>query len=468
MHHPDTIVAIATAPQNGAIGIIRLSGPEAKSVLGKIFFTHSKKNFSASKPRYFHFGELLDSNKNLIDEALAVFMPGPATFTGEDVVEIHCHGNLILLKKVIALILDLSSDFDLRAAEPGEFSKRAYLNGRLDLTQAEAIHDIISASSEQSLALSLANLDKRLSTAVIELKEQLKVSLALVEASFEFPEEDIQTFDIGELIKTVSHCQEILKGFESAFHTSKLYDQGITVALVGKPNVGKSSLLNALLFEDRAIVSDIPGTTRDVVEGHKIIRGIRFLFRDTAGLRNADDQIETLGIKKTLDLIDKSDFILSILDDPSDDTSLQLSNSLPKHKTLVVLNKADLYIEPGLFLDETSTNTLTAKFPQFDYFISAKQRFGLSELEDGLFSLTQNKSVHNFVHINERQYRNICMALEVLETILNDYASNDNFVSEEITSENLRYTIKILNEITGEISSDEVLGEIFSRFCIGK
>lgn len=463
----DTIVALASAPHNAAVGVIRLSGSEAISLLQRVFIKNSGQAFLQFRPRYFYLGKIINRREQILDSALAVVMPCPHSFTGEDVVEIHCHGNVVLLKSIVALLLSFADEFAIRGAEPGEFTKRAYLNGKMDLTQAEAVHDIITSESEAALTSSLRNLDGRLKTTIDSLRDELKSALALVEASFEFAEEDIQTYHFQDVEALLLKCQAELKKLQEAFATSKLYDIGVSVAIVGRPNVGKSSLLNAILVEDRALVTPIAGTTRDVVEGAKIIGGVRFIFRDTAGLRETSDVIESFGIEKTKEWIDKSEVVLHVFDslDEIDD-----SNHLPSKnkKTIRILNKIDIF----------SAKSLEENRENFDILLSAKTEQGLDKLNKKLCEVinVQNaKSVHNLLHINERHYLKIVQSLAILDKLEvgadtggRPSRTGSHPLPDEILAEELRGLIQCLGEITGIVSNDEVLGEIFKRFCIGK
>lgn len=455
-----TIVAIATPAQNASVGIIRLSGPHALCAVLPHLQNLKQKPLSTLKPRLFTLVNFISTDETILDRCLAVFMPGPNSFTGEDVVELHCHGNVHLLRQIVGVLLR-SSDH-VRAAEPGEFSKRAFLNGKMDLTQAEAVHSLISSSSEAALQASLSNLDGKLSRIVATLRDDLKTTLALIEASFEFPEEDIQTFDRSHFFELLHRVQTELSHLKSAFHTSKILDSGISVAILGPPNVGKSSLLNALLVEDRSIVTDIPGTTRDVVESCKMIGGLRFVFKDTAGLRATDDVVESAGIQKSLMEAKKAHVVLILTDNP--EASALAFEASPTQVVLRILNKIDLCVLDGETLADTATR-LQAN-GQFDCALSLYASFGIDVLEKLLLQHFQNTdSVHNIVHINERQFHKILKCIDIIEKILKrDIAA----FAEELVADELRLLISTLGEITGEISSDEVLGEIFSRFCIGK
>lgn len=448
----DTIVAIATAQQNAGVGIVRVSGEHSFAILKTIFRKPSGDVFAKWTPRLLTFGKILDANDKLLDDALAVWMPAPHSFTGEDIVEFQCHGNVHLLRAVMRRILETDRQWPVRAAEPGEFTKRAFLNGQMDLTQAEAVQDLIVAQSEASFRANLANLDGALSRQISELKEKLLTSLALVEASFEFPEEDIQTYDAADVHRLLSETQQKLEFLLSAYQTSKLYDEGVRVAIVGKPNVGKSSLLNALLLEDRAIVTDIAGTTRDVVQGSKIIQGLRFHFLDTAGLRETADVVEAFGIQKSKDSAEKADIVLYLTD--CIDENEEIPRFSAKHH-FRILNKSDLFFESDLRSQAT----------KFDLMISTKQRSNIIELETLFCTAVSSESVQISMHVNERQHAKISNAQQSVQNVFNNW---QHLQQAELLAEELRNLVKELDEVTGEITSDNILGEIFKRFCIGK
>lgn len=481
LYYKDNIVAISTAPENGPVGIVRVSGPNAKEILQEIFIRGSHKVVDPTTqtfpivcqpagqrdpnnkrtdfiPRHFHYGRIRDKDETILDQALAVYMPQPHTFTGEDVVEFHCHGNLTLLKGVVRAILCLDTKYDIRGADPGEFSKRAFLNHKMDLTQAEAIHEIITANSEAALNLSLRNLDGYLKKNVDGVKEDLINSLALVEAGFEFPDDDIQTYDVRDVIRCLFEANIKLMRLRDAYSTSKLYDQGVSVAIVGPPNVGKSSLLNVILSEDRAIVTATPGTTRDVVHGEKILSGIRFIFRDTAGIRDTIDEIEAEGVRRSREWSEKSHITILVFEDGVN-FSIDDQSRVNNKNTIRVLNKIDLLSGPRRIEKSREQG--------IDIFISAKKGLGIKELEEKLVETVNVQNyVHNNVHINQRQFLKIEKAIEILEKVKVLHEKLE--LEDEVLAEEIRAVIYLLDEITGAISSDDVLGEIFKKFCIGK
>lgn len=474
----DTIFAVCTGPVNAAVGMIRLSGPQSKEIAESLFYSRQNNPICLLKSRYLYFGRLVSSEKEIIDEVLMVFMPGPHSFTGEDVVEIQCHGNQILISQICATLQVCSRVFAIRPAEPGEFSKRAYLNGRLNLTEAEALHDLIAAESEAMYKASLANMTGRLGNEIKQMRSDLIEAMALVEAGFEFPEEDIQTFDPQAVAALALRIYRRLLILRDSFRTSQFIESGVRVALIGPPNAGKSSLLNALMKEDRAIVHERAGTTRDTILGQIHIHGIPFILIDTAGLRETSDEIEAEGIRRSRLEIEKADVIISLFDAITRNQE-RLPADVLKKPILSVANKSDLLTE----LEATSLK----KNLNFDLMISSKLGSSLVELEKLLFQkVFDHNSVQNNVLINSRQRELIKQCLINFENILSDHFrlhirdESDLFLDsvqifseqfnmdEELLADDLRNMAHLFDQITGGIDSEDVLSDIFSRFCIGK
>ncbi len=456
----DTIAAIATPLGRGAIGVIKISGNQALEIL-KVLFKPIKP-VSEFKPRYLYYGHIVDpKTKKIVDEVLAVYMPKPRSYTREDVVEIYAHSGYLVLRKILELVLLAGA----RLAEPGEFTLRAFLNGRIDLSQAEAIEEIISARSETALDLALNNLFGRLSEKVQHLKNQLLEVLAQVESAIDFPEEDIEIMDPPELIKKIE--KGILSTIEtliSNYRQGKIYKEGINLVIAGKPNVGKSSLMNALLREERAIVTPIPGTTRDFLEEPTLINGIPVKLIDTAGLRETKDPVEKIGVEKAKEKLREANLVLFLVDvsvEPSSE-DFKIYQEVKKYPHLIVLNKID--IEPNylniwkdLFLKEGE------EFIE----ISALKGTNLEELGQKIVKkiLEDEKEVPEIVP-NLRQKVALEKAKEFLENALEELKGKNPL--PELVAVELRGALSSLSEIIGEITTEELLTQIFSTFCIGK
>lgn len=445
----DTICASITAYGVGAISIIRISGPKALEVGDKIFI--GKHKLSDSPTHRIYYGRLI----NDIDDVLISVFRKPHSYTGEDSIEISHHGNFLITKKILQLLIDNG----VRLAEPGEFTKRAFLNGKIDLLQAEAVSEIIQSRSDIAVRSARKQLDGILSDKISEIKNYLVEVIGLLELELDFVEEDIEFVDKSILIEKIENIIQLISNLLSTFQTGKLIYEGINVLIIGKPNVGKSSLLNRILNDERAIVSDIPGTTRDVIKEEIFIDGTLFRFFDTAGLRNSFDIIEEEGIKRALKLIDKADIIIHLIDLES--VNEQLSNfgiDASNKEVVKVLNKIDL-------LDEKIRNELNDKDL---ILLSAKTGEGI----DKLFDLFKNYIYqHNLysedvaVISNIRHYNALKSAKESLDNAIKSLKENQ---SNEFVAIDLRKAANSLKELTGEITSDEILNSIFSKFCIGK
>ncbi|MBX7147591.1 tRNA uridine-5-carboxymethylaminomethyl(34) synthesis GTPase MnmE [bacterium] len=441
-----TIVAQATAVGAGAIGIIRLSGAASAVILKKIF--NHKASFETHK---LYHGKIINpETSDTVDDVMAVYMKAPHSFTGEDVVEIHAHGSPAVLKKIVEVCILQGA----QQAEPGEFSKRAFLNGKIDLSQAEAICDLISAQSDEARKNALSQLDGFLSRTITVLREKLIQLLAALEAGFDFSEEDVTFFKKEEALPVFNEVDGKIKTLLDSFKTGLLYKEGVKVALVGKPNVGKSSLLNALINQDRAIIHDKPGTTRDVVEGERMINGYRFLFSDTAGIRSTTDDIEQEGIRRSEEALGKANGLLIVLDtsrelDASDNDLLERTKNSNR---IVILNKSD---QPSAWNDKLG-----------DLKVSAKNRTGIDDLINLMKKrfIPQGQTSEGFALTNLRHFQNLTVAHTHLSSLILNLPS----LSEEMISAELMAITQHLGAITGVIDSELVLDEVFSRFCIGK
>lgn len=459
-YHPDTIAAIATGPASGAIGIIRFSGELAIEIARKFFKTTSTEAFL---PRKLLHGNWALPAGEVLDDVMCVVMPAPNTFTGEDVCEVYAHGGIFHLRRLLRLTLD--SFPDVRLADPGEFSKRAYLNGKLDLTQAEAIHGLVTATSDMAVRGHIANLSGRLKNIVHDLRTRILKLLALVEASFEFPEEDIEIITAKSLLAELSHVQKILCDVQSSYALSRFSEGAVKVAILGEPNVGKSSLFNALIARDRSIVSEIPGTTRDLVDATCSIGGLNFQFYDSAGIRYTTDPIESFGIERARLSARDADLVLMLFSDLRADLAAQKLklvslNDLQdiEKKTLCVFTKADLLGDDAL---------LKLKQLGFDAVVSALSGFGLNDLLKIIETrFCTSESVHNYVQINARQSQIVSKSMGCVSDLKSQLEQSQPQL--EIVAESLRELAELLGLITGTITTDEVLGEVFNTFCIGK
>ncbi|WP_047395022.1 tRNA uridine-5-carboxymethylaminomethyl(34) synthesis GTPase MnmE [Chitinibacter sp. ZOR0017] len=439
----DTIAAIATAPGRGGVGVIRISGRNLSALIAGLIGRELK-------PRFAHFARFKAADGAVLDEGLALFFPNPASFTGEDVLELQGHGGPVVMSMLLKRCIELGA----RHAQPGEFTKRAFLNGKLDLAQAEAVADIIDAQSEAAAKSALKSLDGAFSREVHKLVDELITLRMLVEATLDFPEEDIDFLEAADARGKLAGITAQLEHTLATATQGKLLREGMHVVLIGQPNVGKSSLMNALAGEDIAIVTDIAGTTRDTVRELLSIDGVPLHLIDTAGLRETDDTVERIGIERTWAAVEKADLALLLLDSREGITAHDqhiLAKLPPKLKVLRVFNKIDLTGEvPGVVAED-------------EIHISAKRGIGLRDLKDKLLKQIGWQGINDDVFIaRERHLTAIRTAREHLHT------ADAAYLQIEILAEELRLAQNSLNEITGEFTSDDLLGVIFSRFCIGK
>ncbi|WP_430816426.1 tRNA uridine-5-carboxymethylaminomethyl(34) synthesis GTPase MnmE [Carboxylicivirga sp. RSCT41] len=465
----DTICAISTAQGMGAIAVIRLSGAEAISICEKVFVPAKQgKLLSQQKANTIHFGSVTDGEKD-IDEVLVSIFKAPHSFTGEEIVEIACHGAPYIQQQVLQLLTRNGA----RLATAGEFTQRAFLNGKMDLSQAEAVADLIASKSEAARRVALQQMRGGFSNELINLRTQLLNFISLIELELDFSEEDVEFANRNELTKLVSDMQSLLKKLTNSFSLGNAIKNGIPVAIVGHTNAGKSTLLNTLLQEERAIVSDIHGTTRDVIEDTINIEGIGFRFIDTAGIRATKDEIENLGIERTYDKISKATIVLLMLDvnDPDEkihDAISDIRKRLDDHQQLiVVINKTDLSDDVSVssrfsidsFKELAETDAIVP--------ISAKQQKNIDALTNALLKTVNLSAIDNdeVIVTNARHYEALQNSLESVNRVSDGLQSG---ISGDFLAQDIREVLHYLGEITGHINTDEVLGNIFKNFCIGK
>ncbi|MEW6662588.1 MAG: tRNA uridine-5-carboxymethylaminomethyl(34) synthesis GTPase MnmE [Bacillota bacterium] len=458
----DTIAAISTPLGEGGIGIVRISGKEALLVADRVCRLKKGESVFNISSHTINYGFVIDPATNSrIDEALVSVMLGPRTYTGEDVVEINCHGGIVPLRKVLDTVLANGAVL----AEEGEFTKRAFLNGRLDLAQAEAVIDIIRSRTEKGMDLAVSQLAGYLSSEVNDLRDEVLELLAFIEASIDFPEEDIEELGIEEIKKRIS---QVGRGVERLLEGSKkgrIYREGIRMVIAGRPNVGKSSLLNALMKEKRAIVTDIPGTTRDVIEELINIKGIPIRIVDTAGIRTTSDLVERIGVEKTLEYLERADLVLMVLDSEVGVTSedMEIIGNLGGKPVVFVLNKIDVK-NPVIF--QKDLDGLVKGRPLVE--ISATLEIGLSQLEEVLAEMILGGQVHaqeQGMVTRLRHVESLRKAARHLEQALEGCFLG---IAPDLLSVDLRGAWEALGEITGDTTSEDVLDRIFAEFCIGK
>lgn len=455
----DTIAAIATAPGEGGIGIIRLSGSNALDIANKMFRPLYRDSIGDYAVRTLIYGNIYDEGV-VLDEVLLAYMKGPHSYTAEDVVEINCHGGFISVRKILELALKSGA----RMAEAGEFTKRAFLNGRIDLSQAEAVIDIINAKTDKSHELAQSQLEGSLSKKIKNLREMLTAVLAQVEVAIDYPEEDIEFITYKELIeKTEAIQKEVVQMYKTA-DTGKILREGLQTAILGKPNVGKSSLMNSILGENRAIVTDIPGTTRDIIEEFVNIKGIALKIVDTAGIRDTDDVVEKIGVEKSRKHLKSSDLTLVVLDNSReiDQEDIDILESVDRSKTLVILNKIDLESK----LDWDIVKKYVDEINIIN--ISALKNEGLDLLHDRIEDMVFSGEISNSGDVmitNSRHKDAIYKAMKAIEDAI---SSLNDEMSYDFIEVDLKDAWDALGYINGDTISEDLLDTIFSNFCIGK
>ncbi len=458
----DTIIALATPSGSGAIAVIRLSGMEAIDYGSKFFQSVSGKTLTDQKSHTIHLGHIFDQPR-LIDEVLVTLFKAPHSYTGENVVEISCHGSLYVQQEIIQLFLRNGC----RMANAGEFTLRAFLNGKLDLSQAEAVADLIASDSEASHKIAMQQMRGGFSNEIKLLRDELLNFASLIELELDFAEEDVEFANRDEFYKLINRIINVLKRLIDSFAVGNVIKNGIPVAIVGEPNVGKSTLLNALLNEERAIVSEIAGTTRDTIEDEISIGGMAFRFIDTAGIRETQDVVESIGIKKTFEKIEQAEVVIYLFDSTQFDilgskfkVELEkIKNKYPQKSLIVLANKIDK-------IDDTQIANIQSEIPEIKL-LSAKTGFGIEQLTNSLLNLINTGALRNNETIitNSRHYDALLKAFEEIQKV--KYGL-DSGLSGDLLAIDIRQALYHFGEITGEITNDDLLGNIFANFCIGK
>ena len=460
MTNQDTIIALATPNGLGAISVLRISGKESISVTEKVFKAKNNKLLSKQDSHTVHLGHLIKKGHQL-DEVLVTLFKGPHSYTGENTIEISCHGSTYIQKEIINLFIDNG----IRAANPGEFTLRAFLNGKMDLNQAEAVADLIASENEGSHKLAMQQMKSGFSDDLKKLRAELLHFSSMIELELDFSQEDVEFVERDEFKKLTNKIKLELNTLINSFQSGNVLKNGISVAIAGKPNAGKSSLLNTLLNDEKAIVSDIPGTTRDSIEDSLIIQGINFRFTDTAGLRETTDFIESKGIEKTINKIKNAKILLYLFD--ANDTNVnEIKSSINNFKRddlsiILVRNKIDLINQNSKLLDDIKSISKSQLLE-----IEATDTKSVESLKIRLINEVELLNPYTDIIIsNSRHYEALIKALRAIEEVNKGLVDN---ISGDLLSVDIRRSINHLSEITGEITNDDVLGNIFANFCIGK
>jgi tRNA modification GTPase len=461
----ETIVALASPSGAGAIAVIRLSGKDTISIAEQVFQSVSGKAVSKQKTHTIHLGHIVDNGK-VYDQVLLSIFKNPHSYTGEDVIEISCHGSTYIQQQIIQLLLRKGC----RMAQAGEFTLRAFLNGKLDLSQAEAVADLISSDNEASHQIAMQQMRGGFSNEIAKLRGELLNFASLIELELDFAEEDVEFADRTQFNDLLNRIEFVLKRLIDSFAVGNVIKNGIPVAIIGEPNVGKSTLLNALLNEERAIVSDIAGTTRDTIEDELVIEGIGFRFIDTAGIRETKDVVESIGIKKTFEKIEQAQVIIYLLDSLEFNSGKgsgskfqveleKIKNQFPLKPLIIIGNKVDR-------LSEEEVSNLKSQFENI-LLLSAKEKEGIEDLKKQLLSFVNTGALRNNETIvtNTRHYDSLLKALEEIQKVKFGLQSN---LSSDLMAIDIKQALYYFGEITGEVTNDELLGNIFANFCIGK
>ncbi len=458
MYEQDTIAAIATPPGEGGVAIVRISGVAAENIATRIF-TQTRASNGRLKSHTLYHGRIRDpQSENVLDEVLLTIMRTPRSYTGEDVVEVHCHGGAFLVRQILGLILSQGA----RQAEPGEFTKRAFLNGKLDLAQAEAVVDLIRARTAKGVELALNQASGELSKHITELREALLDIMVQVEAAIDFPEEEIELLQRQPLIEKILNLIGKLSSIADTYEWGRLFREGASVCICGRPNVGKSSLLNALLGHERAIVTPVPGTTRDVVEESLNLAGLPVILWDTAGIRDTKDQVERLGVELSRRHLERADAAIVVFDgsEPVAEEDRDILNSIRGKKHIIAINKNDL--APRLALGDIESPDQESVI----CFISAKSRVGIEELKSSLRDLILDYKTEPTVAISNIRHRSqLVRSAAALSAATATLAEG---LPPELVAVDLTEASRALGEILGLVTNDDILEHIFINYCIGK
>ena len=464
----DTIAAISTPIGEGGIGIVRISGDQSLDFLSKIFEPANKDIKKNNKDqllipsRVLTYGKIYDKNRNLIDEVLVSYMKSPTTYTGEETVEINCHGGIIPLRNILNTVVSLGA----RPAERGEFTKRAFLNGKLDLTQAEAVMDLISAKTDTSFNVAMTQLQGRLSEHIRLIRSYFVDLLVQITVNIDYPDEDIEELTYSNILESLHKIDSSLKELSASSERGRILREGLRVAIVGKPNVGKSSILNALLYEDRAIVTDVPGTTRDIIEETIDVRGIPVVITDTAGIRDTDDLVEKIGVEKSKLSIESSDLIFFVLDAARiiDEEDERIFSHIRDKNHIILINKNDVDNKA------ISSNEVKEHFGEDATEISAIRDGSIQEIETLIEDYVNSKSSgfassQNFMITNARHKKLIDDSILAVSDAI---TSTEAFEPLEILEIDVNHAYELLGEIIGETTAGDIIDKVFERFCLGK
>jgi tRNA modification GTPase len=448
----DTITALATPPGLGAIGIIRVSGPKTIAIVNELF---KGKDLTKVDSHTIHLGTIRDDANEIIDEVLVSIFKGPHSYTKEDVIEISSHGSQYILQKILMLLVSKGA----RLAKPGEFTQKAFLNGRFDLAQAEAVADLIASENASMQQTAMNQMRGGFSGEIKGLREQLVHFASMIELELDFAEEDVEFADRQGLIDLINKIQVLIKSLISSFEYGNVIKNGVPIVIAGKPNAGKSTLLNALLNEEKAIVSEVAGTTRDFIEDQIYLDGIAFRFIDTAGIRETDDKVESIGVQRTLAKMKEASLVIYMID-------LQNDSLHDVQEQIKGLKQSDVpYLIVGNKVDEANQAIIDALKNEDAILISAKQKNNLDELKERLKAFVSIPTQSNTVVTNARHLQSLEQTNEALNRVIGGI---NNGISNDFVAQDIRSALFHLGEITGEVTTDDLLENIFSKFCIGK